>query len=104
MSSSRVNGKQHKENSEIIPDINLDENWSSDFFNSIKETIPTRIEDDDLEDIDSISWEDQATLRRFESDTDDRRWLARWTAWVVSIWLALVIITVIITLSERRNS
>jgi len=28
---------------------------------------------------------------RYNSDTKDRKWLAKWTAWVVTIWLLLVI-------------
>lgn len=29
---------------------------------------------------------------RFKSDTKDRKWLAKWTAYVVSIWLGLVLL------------
>lgn len=29
---------------------------------------------------------------RYNSDTKDRKWLAKWTAWVVSLWLLLVIL------------
>lgn len=32
-----------------------------------------------------------AELQRYLKDTRDRGWLAKWTAWVVSAWLFLVI-------------
>lgn len=49
-------------------------------------------------DIDSAEWEDQLKIKeknlehdRFSSDTNDRKWLAKWTAIVVSAWLFLVL-------------
>lgn len=32
---------------------------------------------------------------RFRSDTNDRKWLAKWTAWVVSVWLGGVLVILV---------
>lgn len=50
-------------------------------------------------DIDAVSLSDQQQIKklqaqRYGSDTRDRKWLAKWTAYVVSIWLFAVIIIV----------
>lgn len=29
---------------------------------------------------------------RYQSDTKDRKWLAKWAAWAVSIWLGIVLL------------
>jgi hypothetical protein len=45
-------------------------------------------------DIDSVAPEEQIKLLialRYRSDTNDRKWLAKWTAWTVSIWLFIVL-------------
>jgi uncharacterized membrane protein YkgB len=31
---------------------------------------------------------------RYKSDTFDRKWLAKWTAWAVSIWLFLTLVII----------
>jgi hypothetical protein len=47
-------------------------------------------------DIDSDSLQAQEEKKkelenqRYQSDTKDRKWLAEWTAWTVSMWLLLV--------------
>jgi hypothetical protein len=51
---------------------------------------------DGKEDIDSETLPEQIDLKRaqtarYKSDTNDRKWLAEWSATVVSIWLALVL-------------
>lgn len=48
-------------------------------------------------DIDSDDLNGQISQKRLESirygsDTKDRKWLAKWTAWTVSIWLIVVIL------------
>lgn len=53
---------------------------------------------DDL-DIDSDTLDDQIKKLksdRYSSDTQDRKWLAKWTAGVVSLWLLLVIFSVML--------
>lgn len=47
-------------------------------------------------DIDSDDLNSQINQKRLESirygsDTRDRKWLAKWTAWTVSVWLIVVI-------------
>jgi len=49
-------------------------------------------------DIDSVEYEEQVKLlhaKRYSSDTTDRKWLAKWTAWTVSVWLAFVLFIII---------
>lgn len=55
---------------------------------------------DGKEDIDSESLEEQKALRkaqthRYTSNTKDRKWLAIWSAIVVSFWLAFVLVILI---------
>jgi len=49
-------------------------------------------------DIDSNDMNNQALkyqLERFGSDTHDRRWLAKWTAWTITGWLFAVMFAVL---------
>ncbi len=51
-------------------------------------------------DIDSESLDIQKDLKRLEnnryhSDTKDRKWLAKWTAFVVTIWLTSVLLILV---------
>jgi hypothetical protein len=49
-------------------------------------------------DIDSIGYQEQLMrlhAQRYGSDTNDRKWLAKWTAWTVSIWLSIVLFIII---------
>lgn len=49
-------------------------------------------------DIDSDDLKNQkikSEIARFHSDTMDRKWLAKWTAVIVSTWLAGVLFTVV---------
>jgi hypothetical protein len=51
-----------------------------------------------IEDIDSLSEPKQKSLllnERFKSDTDHRSWLAKWTASVVTCWLAVVVVILV---------
>ncbi len=55
-----------------------------------KEPNGTEGGDTDIDSGDLRSQLNQKILERYQSDTHDRRWLAKWTAIVVSIWLLLV--------------
>lgn len=37
----------------------------------------------------------KSELERYKSDTNDRRWLAEWAAFVVSFWLLLVLVMLV---------
>ena len=64
----------------------------------LKNIIPSKIESNNKDiDIDSDELDIQKELKRLEikkfgSDITDRKWLAIWSAFVVSIWLILVVV------------
>lgn len=67
----------------------------------IKSEAPQKSEADDCtivdesKDIDAMPFDEQKKkreLERYSSDTTDRKWLAKWTAWIVSLWLFGVLI------------
>lgn len=64
----------------------------------MKNIIPSKIESNNKDiDIDSDELDIQKELKRLEikkfgSDITDRKWLAIWSAFVVSIWLILVVV------------
>lgn len=55
-------------------------------------------------DVDSIGYKQQLKLKRiarFDSDTKDRKWLAKWTAYAVSLWLLSVLL--LLFFNEKLN-
>jgi hypothetical protein len=61
-------------------------------------SLPKSLSDADF-DVDAIPRDRQREIlenQRYLSDTRDRRWLATWTAYVVSIWLGLIILILVL--------
>jgi hypothetical protein len=67
---------------------------------SLKDIIDSKAPNNsELTDIDAASIDDQKALleaKRYSSDTYDRKWLAKWTAYTVTIWLIMVLATLIL--------
>lgn len=66
-----------------------------DLINSSKES---GLDDSDIDSEDLDQQTKKLANHRYSSDTNDRKWLAKWTAVVVSIWLVGVM--VILMLNE----
>lgn len=55
-----------------------------------------RVDDIDADTLDAQITRKNLESKRYESDTKDRKWLAVWTAAIVSIWLLLVILVLVL--------
>lgn len=70
-----------------------------DFLNSLDDSGKRSSKDIDSETLESQKKLLDLESKRYDSDTKDRKWLAIWTASMVSLWLILVLL--ILTFNEK---
>lgn len=46
----------------------------------------------DFDSLSSTEAQDHLFFQRYQNDTNDRKWLSKWTAIIVSLWLVLILI------------